>query len=81
MVTYVERVEVLTLSSQTDQMAYVDDLIHTRSVPKVMRMILKKIIEHACNYSLSPFKVGSLRLNTEIPALLPLFITVEEVFT
>ena len=28
-----------------------------------------------------PFKVGSLRSNTAIPALLPLFIAVEEVFT
>jgi hypothetical protein len=25
-------------------------------VPKVMRMILKKFIEHTCNYSLSPSK-------------------------
>ena len=28
-----------------------------------------------------PFKVGSLRSNAAIPALLPLFIAVEEVFT
>jgi hypothetical protein len=28
-----------------------------------------------------PFKVGSLRSNTAIPALLPHFIVVEEVFT
>jgi hypothetical protein len=28
-----------------------------------------------------PFKVGSLRSNTAIPTLLPLFIAVEEVFT
>ena len=28
-----------------------------------------------------PFKIGSLWSNTAIPALLPLFIAVEEVFT
>ena len=28
-----------------------------------------------------PFKVGSLRSNTAIPALLPLFVAVEEVST
>ena len=54
--------------------------IYTSSVPKVMRMILK-IYWTYMQLQFIPFKIGSLWSNTAIPRLLPLFITVEEVFT
>jgi len=53
-----------------------DELVCTRSVPKVMRMIKKIFYSTYMQLQFILFKIGSLWSNTAIPALLPL-----EVFT
>jgi len=56
--------------------------MYMRSVPKVMRMIFKKHFYWTyMQLQFILFKIGSLWSNTAIPALQPLFIAVEEVFT
>jgi len=54
---------------------------HTTFVPKVMRMIFKKFCLTYMQLQFIPFKIVSLWSKTAIPALLPLFIAEEEVFT
>ena len=82
----IHRLATNHLTHSTDKIfGYYDDLKNkqfTRSVPKVMRMIFFFLIYWTyMQLQFIPFKAGSLQLNTVIPALLPLFIAVEEVFT